>query len=299
MKDEKISIIVPVYNSEKYIEKCIKSIINQTYKNLEIIVINDGSTDKTLDILNNINDSRVAIYSQKNKGVSNARNFGLEKCKTKYCMFVDSDDYLEINAIDILYDSMIKNDCDIVMGSIENEYTEAITLTENKYDYLFNNKIKYFMVCWNKLMKKELFNSLKYPNLKVAEDDYLIHHLLKKTKKMIIIPNKTYNHIDNSKGLSKLGLKYYKDAIYALKDRYLFFKYTEYENIAYKLYMNFCINTYCKLKEENINGKDIVYDFRKNREKNKSIKYIAFSTFPNLYYKLFRIGEYIWKRRYQ
>lgn len=296
MKDEKISIIVPVYNSEKYIEKCIQSIINQTYKNIEIIIINDGSTDKTLDILNDIKDNRIIIFSQENAGVSSARNFGIEKCTTKYFMFVDSDDTIEKDAVVLLYNAMIENDCDIVMGNVEYSQLGTLVLTEDRYEYLFNNKIKYFMTCWNKLMKKELFNSLKYPNLKIAEDDYLIHHLLYETKKMVIIPNKTYNYRENKKGLSKSKLKYYKYAIYAIKDRYLFFQNTEYEKIAYKLYMNFCINTYCKLKEKNIKEKDIVYDFRKERINDKNIKYIAFSIFPNLYYRLYKIRRSLWKK---
>ena len=93
MKD--FSIIVPAYNVEKYIEKCIDSILNQSYKNYEVIVINDGSTDNTLNILNKKYKDKVKIYSKENGGLSSARNYGVLKSSSKYILFVDSDDWLE------------------------------------------------------------------------------------------------------------------------------------------------------------------------------------------------------------
>lgn len=105
MENKCISIIVPVYNCEKYIFRCLKSIINQTYKNLQIIVIDDGSTDSTLKICEDIarNDCRIEIYSKENGGVSSARNFGLKKVKGDFISFVDADDFLEAN----MYSKMI------------------------------------------------------------------------------------------------------------------------------------------------------------------------------------------------
>ena len=99
MENKCISIIIPVYNCEKYISRCLRSIINQTYKNLQIIVVNDGSTDNTLNICEDIarNDSRIEIYSKENGGVSSARNLGLKKVKGDYISFVDADDFLEVN----------------------------------------------------------------------------------------------------------------------------------------------------------------------------------------------------------
>ena len=103
---KKISVIVPVYNTEEYIEKCINSITGQTYKNLEIIVVNDGSTDNSLNILKSLQskDSRIRIINQENKGVSAARNTGLDNTTGEYIAFVDSDDYLEKN----MYEKMLK-----------------------------------------------------------------------------------------------------------------------------------------------------------------------------------------------
>ena len=97
-QEELISIIIPIYNAEKYIERCINSLKNQTYKNIEIICINDGSTDNSLNILKRIaiTDNRITIIEQENKGVSVARNKGIESAKGKYIMFLDADDWFEL-----------------------------------------------------------------------------------------------------------------------------------------------------------------------------------------------------------
>ena len=115
--EDLISIIVPVYNVEKYLEQCLESLLNQTYKNIEIIVVNDGSTDQSLDILKkySFKDNRIKLYSQKNQGISAARNTALEHINGKYVMFVDSDDWIEINTCEIALHEMKKNDSDIVM----------------------------------------------------------------------------------------------------------------------------------------------------------------------------------------
>lgn len=295
MNNKNISIIVIAYNSENYIERCIRSLINQTYKNIEIIVVNDGSTDKTIDILNKYKNS-IKIYEKANEGVANARNFGIKKCQTEYFMFVDSDDYLEENAVKMLYTKLVETNSDIVMGSTNNSLKEMLVLEENKFDYLFNNKIKYFMVPWNKLYKKEIFSDLKYPNLTLAEDEYLIHHILDKIRKMVIIPEKTYNYFHNPNGLTTTKLQNYKDIICAFKDRYNFFKNTKYEKIAYKQYMNYYINIFCQLKRKNITQKELVYEFRKNIVLPVSFKYLLFANADEIYYKLFALRSKIWKK---
>lgn len=100
-----VSIIIPVYNNEQYIEKCIQSVLNQTFENFEVIVINDGSTDKSGEILEKLNreDSRIILIEQKNQGVAVARNRGMNKATGKYITFVDGDDYLKNNYIEKMY----------------------------------------------------------------------------------------------------------------------------------------------------------------------------------------------------
>ena len=119
-----ITIIIPVYNGEKNIERCLKSIQEQTFIDFEAIIINDGSIDNTEYFVKRIikNDKRFKLISLKNCGVSNARNQGLNKAKGNYVMFVDSDDWLEKNALQVLYDKMIKNKCDVVKCGYKKTY---------------------------------------------------------------------------------------------------------------------------------------------------------------------------------
>ena len=110
-----ISVIVPIYNAEKYLNKCVDSLINQTKKELEFILVNDGSTDKTEEIIKSYKDSRIKYFKNKNQGIGKTRNFGIEKATGKYIMFLDSDDYLKNNACEILYKSVEKTDADLAI----------------------------------------------------------------------------------------------------------------------------------------------------------------------------------------
>ena len=110
-----ISIIVPIYNAEKYLSKCINSLINQTKKEIEIILINDGSTDRSEEIINNYRDERIKYFKNENQGIGKTRNFGIEKATGKYLMFVDSDDYLKEDACEILFKKAEKEKLDLVI----------------------------------------------------------------------------------------------------------------------------------------------------------------------------------------
>ena len=299
MDNEKITIIVTAYNSEKYIERCINSILDQTYKNIQIIVINDGSEDSTGKILDRF-VNKIKVYEKKNEGVSNARNYGIEKCETPYFMFVDSDDYLEPQAVSILYENLKKSNSDIAMGRVDEE-KDNIILEKDKYDYLFETKVNYFMVPWNKLYKTEIFENLKYPDMILAEDEYLIHHILKKIKKMIIVKEKTYNYSLNSNGLTSQKLKNYRDIINAFKNRYEFFKNTKYETKAHIQYLNYYINFYCKYRSENIKKEDLVLEFKDNLKKLKKmkisikLKFLLFGFSDELYYRLWKVRSKLCK----
>lgn len=298
MIDEEISVIVVTYNNGKYIDRCIKSIINQTYKKIKIIVIDDGSTDGTHIILEKYKYS-IKIYTKENGGVASARNLGIKMCTTKYMMFVDADDYLELNAIEIMYKKLIETNSDIVMGNTENTQVEDIVIGKEKYKYLFNREIKYFMVSWNKLMKTELFNNLTYPNIHIAEDDYMIYYILERAKKMTIIGQKTYNYYINLNGLTSKKLEYYKEIIFVFKDRYLFFTGTSYRDIAYRRYMDYYIYLYCQFKDKKIEKSDLIEEFKEELKIKGNVKYLFFYVFPNLYYILFNIRRKICKAKYQ
>lgn len=171
-----ISVIIPVYNSEKYLERCIKSLIQQTLKNIEFIFINDGSTDSSIDIINKykLKDNRIRLISQKNQGVSIARNIALKHCKGEYIGFIDSDDFIRNNMYELMYKKITCDKSDMVIAGYEKHIIIGNTEEVRKYS-LINNDIKcyedvtkyifeYFSrkhdngYLWNKLYKKSIIN---------------------------------------------------------------------------------------------------------------------------------------------
>lgn len=187
-----ISVIVPIYNAEKYLNKCVDSLINQTKKELEFILVNDGSTDKTEEILKSYKDSRIKYFKNKNQGIGKTRNFGIEKATGKYIMFLDSDDYLKNNACEILYKSVEKTDADLAICDFYKIYDsgveEKIKLLSFKPTTLRKtpslvNEIN--LAPWNKLYKKELItkNKIKFvENLKYEDAPFVIESFSKAGK---------------------------------------------------------------------------------------------------------------------
>lgn len=187
-----ISVIVPIYNAEKYLNKCVDSLINQTKKELEFILVNDGSTDKTEEIIKSYKDSRIKYFKNKNQGIGKTRNFGIEKAIGKYIMFLDSDDYLKNNACEILYKSVEKTDADLAICDFYKIYDsgveEKIKLLSFKPTTLRKtpslvNEIN--LAPWNKLYKKELItkNKIKFvENLKYEDAPFVIEAFSKAGK---------------------------------------------------------------------------------------------------------------------
>ena len=113
--DKKVSVIIPTYNSDKYLKKCIESILLQTYKNIEIIIINDGSTDKTDDIVKKYEDERIKYYKNKNQGIGKSRNYGIKQSTGEYIMFVDSDDYIDESAVEEMIKKITDSNLDMLV----------------------------------------------------------------------------------------------------------------------------------------------------------------------------------------
>ena len=167
-----ISVIINVYNGEKYIKKCIDSIINQTYKDLEIIIINDGSTDNTLSICESYDDERIRIINQKNMGISLSRNVGIDNINGEYAFFVDSDDYIEPDTIEYLYDLCKKYNVKMAtcQSIVVYDYETKIVNKEEKVDIINGLDIVKKMLLnlerngniWGKLMKRELIKKVKF-----------------------------------------------------------------------------------------------------------------------------------------
>ncbi|WP_022752764.1 glycosyltransferase family 2 protein [Butyrivibrio fibrisolvens] len=229
---ELISIVVPVYNVEKYLEKCINSIIAQTYDNIEIILVNDGSTDDSADIISRFEeaDTRIKSYSQENGGLSAARNTGINNANGRYIAFVDSDDYIHPQMIEILYRNLVSTGSDISVCDLFwiNEGEKAEEYIENNITvYNGKNVLRKLIrddlisvVAWNKLYKRELFDELRYPVGRLHEDEFVIHKILAKCQKSVYTDAKLYYYIKRSGSIvSSKSSKKIEDALLAFCER--------------------------------------------------------------------------------
>lgn len=198
-----ISIIIPCYNAEKTIKRCLESVISQTYKNIEIVIINDGSTDKTDSIIKKyINDNRIKYYNRSNHGIGKTRNFGIKEATGEYITFLDSDDYLPNDAIDNLYKLAQKNKLDLVVSdyyvdnkNIKSEKIKSFPITnvKNNPNLIFDINL----APWNKLYKKELIENIKFEeNLKYEDAPFVIESIIK-AKKIGKLDKETYYYVVN------------------------------------------------------------------------------------------------------
>ncbi len=179
-----ISIIVPIYNAEKYLDKCIDSLLNQTKKEIELILINDGSTDKTEEIIKSYKDKRVKYYKNKNQGIGKTRNFGIAKAIGKYIMFIDSDDYIETTMCEELFKKAEQDKLDLVICDFYKDYNNG-TIEKVLLPHFKNTTLKEMpsllttinLSPWNKLYKKDLIinNEIKFiENLKYEDAPFVI-----------------------------------------------------------------------------------------------------------------------------
>lgn len=203
---ELISVIVPVYNVEKYLERCLRSICSQTYKNIEIILINDGSTDHSLEICKQFQqqDERIKVFSCINSGPAFARNVGLNKSNGKYITFVDSDDYINPETIETLYDWLKKYNGDVSVSYVLETYEMktyeklgiGIVNKTNFMRYLLSDEIKSYLM--NKLYKKELWNNIRFPNGEKVEDLAVLYKVFENADKIVNVNKKLYHYtLDN------------------------------------------------------------------------------------------------------
>ena len=205
METTLISVIVPVYNVAQYLEKSIASIQQQTYQNLEIILVDDGATDESGRLCEQIaeQDERVLVYHKENEGLSQARNDGLKQAHGDYVIFIDSDDYIHSEMIASLYQQLVKEDADVSSCGVMNVYANSESpQTENQDDYfvcdtetflreyLIGEKIP-GTIC-NKLIKKEVAAQLTFPKGLIYEDAYYHFDLIKVAKKYVVNTNPYY-----------------------------------------------------------------------------------------------------------
>ena len=247
---KKVSVIVPAYNAEKYIEKCIDSLIFQTYLNIEIIVVDDGSTDKTYDILQNYKN--IEIIHSKQSGVSSARNKGLDIATGDYIMFLDSDDYLDADAIETLVNLSAEYDTDIIHFPLryvsdnnvseedfvhgDDKFVAKDEFQTNIYKKIFTS-IQFNSVCRN-FYKKELTDNVRFKtDIKTAEDLIFNLNMFTKAKNCLFTNKVKYNYCRDTEGLTGSSLK--------IKEKYKFNRLVSEEIKKYLDTWN-CNNLYFK-----------------------------------------------------
>ena len=249
---ELVTVIIPVYNVEKYLERCINSVIKQSYSELEIILVDDGSTDKSYEICKRFAslDKRISVIANSNEGVSAARNSGLSLVHGKYVLMVDSDDYIACNMIETLYNAAVETGadvtvCDFMRGKEDNYIFDSdkgcyeIIDTRETLSRIYtddHNKLRY-VVPWIKLYKKELFDSIEYPYGKIFEDIYTTHKIYGRCKSIAVVNSALYYYyqrpdsiMNNNYNLKKL------DYLGALEERITFFHQLGFADLEKKAY---------------------------------------------------------------
>lgn len=303
MINEKISVIVPVYNCEKYVEKCVNSLLHQTYKNLEIIIVNDGSTDDSEKICTTImeSDKRILLINQNNGGLSVARNVGLKNASGQYVFFCDSDDFLSETLLESLYSFTKENDLDLVEGHTSffcnNKISEYANIDKDLSYKSDKDTIYEFALttynrvnAWNKLIRKEILvnNGIEFQPGQVSEDYiWYFSKVLPCIRSVGYCTKGTYYYrTDNANSITK---RYKENSFenymgiydYLIKDKQLMGYCKKYKTDIFSNLMNCALNaSLCFNNEKNI--KSIIKEIKINRkimyvEKKLSKKSIIFN----------------------
>ncbi len=279
-KQPLISVVVPVYNVEKYIHKCVDSIINQTYKNLEIILVDDGSPDNCPKICDEFakNDKRIKVIHKQNGGLSDARNVGIEVAKGKYITFIDSDDYIETNYVELLYNTINDDKSDISIGSHKVIYDSGKIIDKSTSERTILNpkevlkRILYDdgidLSAWGKLYKLNLFKDIKYPVGRLFEDSATTYLLIDKANKISINSCVIYNYIIRNNSITNSSFNLKKlDLITSTREMndYILNKYPKLGKACKRRLMWAYLSTFSQLA---------MCDKRYREEERKLLKYI-------------------------
>lgn len=306
---EMLSVVIPIYNVEKYLKRCIDSVISQTYKNIEIILVDDGSPDKCGEIcdLYALKDKRIKVIHKENGGLSDARNIGTKAANGKYIAFIDSDDYISSDYFEYLYSLLIKTGADIsVCRMIKTEEDVANFGVDNSKSYeqifsgreacvqLFHNDLHLTLVtACGKLYKSEIVKKYPFPKGRKHEDEATTCKFYYESQKVVIGNKQLYAYYQNPTSIThSQGNKLNEDAIWALRHRALFFEECKEPILAkysWNIYFHYCIkdslenNGRCDKYLEN-------FDNGKTLSKRVLFEYKLYSTSKVLYkiYSVFK-----------
>ena len=315
-----ISVIVPVYRVEEYLERCVKSILSQTYKNLEVILVDDGSPDQCPAICDACaeKDARVKVIHQENKGLSGARNAGIDAASGEYLAFVDSDDYVSPHFIEELYQLLQDTGCAIgqcrfsyVKGDglvEEGDSAFCIYRGESLMEQLYGpeEKATCFVVAWNKLYRAELFKEIgiRYPEGRIHEDEATTYRLFHEAKKLAFLDRALYGYYtENGGSITSVFSAKRLQWLTAHEERIAFFKKNGYEKLlpaAYRKLCDACITFYFRCTEQVKDAEELKKELRKRLEAYRAdgaawiaalplktrMGYELFSMSPGLYAKM-------------
>lgn len=299
--NKKISVIVPIYNVEQYLDKCVESLVNQTYKNLEIILVDDGTKDKSGEMADlwSIKDDRIKVIHKKNGGLSDARNAGIKIATGEYITFMDSDDYINYRMYEILMNNLEKYNADISVCAVKKVYKEDVVnekqvvnkeeicvfTAEEALENLIDEGILKQTV-WNKLYKREVIDGIYFEFGKIHEDEFWTYQIFGKCEKIVYTYEQLYYYLqrsgsimDNPFSMSRL------DALEARNNRlnYIKQKFPKLEIKAKKSLFFSCLYQYQSIlksekleeqkKYEQVIKRYIEYvNFNKNEKNTLSLK---------------------------
>ena len=313
-----ISVIVPIYKVEKFLNKCVESVLNQSYKNFELILVDDGSPDNCPIMCDEWakKDERIKVVHKRNGGLSSARNAGLDICSGDYIAFVDSDDYLEVNYLKNLLKSSINNDADLAVCGLNyvNEHGELLennnkTLKsklytqQNKFDLIFADNTINSIVAWNKLYARHIFDKLRYPEGKIHEDEFVIYDVVDNCKKNIcVIEDKLYNYLIRSDSIMG-NKKPNEKMLHAIESKKIRLDKLKKDDLNYHFaveqYLSIFIQTFIKVKTDKELAKKIFYDYKTEYKSYKKflknfktkVKCFFFRYFKNLLMLAYKIKK--------
>lgn len=237
-----LSFIVPVYKVEEYLDRCISSILNQTYMYFELILVDDGSPDSCGIICEQWKkkDARIRVFHQENGGLSKARNKGIQVAKGEYLLFVDSDDYIKSDYAERMLEKIVEEDAEIACCNFVYEFMDGtektykgtskagllsprITVSGREFIQLWTN-LGYtdLVIMWNKIYHRSCFDSYRLPSKKLHEDEFSMHHLLYERNRIAWVPYAGYHYTIRSNSITGKGQNY-PDYMDALIDRTLFY----------------------------------------------------------------------------
>lgn len=245
MDEPKISVIVPVYKVEPYLRKCLDSIVGQTYRNLEIILVDDGSPDNCGEICDEYaeRDERIRVIHKKNGGLSSARNAGLKLATGLYIGFVDSDDWIESDMYEYLLKGAQRSGSDITMCSFSSDTKTSSQKVGYRSEQLLNNSSAMWELLkdaetsnnvWNKLFRRELIEGIFFPEGRVYEDISVMYRLYERTRTVLVRPEIKYHYLCNPAGIMmSKNIQYKLDYWTAVTERYQYMmnKAPEYEPV--------------------------------------------------------------------